>query len=84
MKSSHRIFKNLFSRTLGSLTEWVEFGLFSHDCLIFHLISQERKSYNKSACYLAVVKPISGCVCIACSGLMITSPLQVVNRLDAS
>ena len=36
------------------------------------------------ACYLAVIKPISGCVHIACSGLMITSLLQVVNRLDAS
>ena len=36
------------------------------------------------ACYLAVIKPISGCVRIACSGLMITSLLQVVNRLDAS
>ena len=28
--------------------------------------------------------PISGCVRIACSGLMITSLLQVVNRLAAS
>ena len=36
------------------------------------------------ACYLAVIKPISGCVHIACSSLMITSLLQVVNRLDAS
>ena len=36
------------------------------------------------ACYLAVIKPLSGCVRIACSGLMITSLLQVVNRLDAS
>ena len=36
------------------------------------------------ACYLAVIKPISGYVHIACSGLMITSLLQVVNRLDAS
>ena len=35
-------------------------------------------------CYLAVIKPISGCVRIACSDLMITSLLQVVNRLDAS
>ena len=34
-------------------------------------------------CYHAVIKAISGCVCIACSGLMI-SLLQVVNRLDAS
>ena len=35
-------------------------------------------------CYLVVIKPISGCVPIACSDLMITSLLQVVNRLDAS
>ena len=34
-------------------------------------------------CYFAVIKPISGCVCIACSDLMITSLLQVVNRLAA-
>ena len=33
---------------------------------------------------LAVIKPISGCVHIACSGLMITSLLQIVNRPDAS
>ena len=36
------------------------------------------------ACCLAIIKPISGCVHIACSGLMITSLLQVVNRLDVS
>ena len=36
------------------------------------------------ACHLAVIKSISGCVHIACFGLMITSLLQVVNRLDAS
>ena len=36
------------------------------------------------ACGFAVIKPISGCVRIACSGLMITSLLQVVNRLNAS
>ena len=36
------------------------------------------------ACHLAVIKLISGCVRIACFGLMITSLLQVVNRLDAS
>ena len=31
-----------------------------------------------------ITKPISGCIRIACSGLMITSLLQVVNRLAAS
>ena len=31
------------------------------------------------ACYLAVVKLISGCVHIACSGLMIRSQMQIVN-----
>lgn len=36
------------------------------------------------ACYLAVIKRMSGCVHIACFGLMIISPLQVVNRLDAT
>ena len=36
------------------------------------------------ACCLAVIKPMSGCVCIACSRLMITSLLQVVNRLKAA
>ena len=42
--------------------------------------SQKRASCSKSA----ITKPISGCVRIACSGLMITSLLQVVNRLAAS
>ena len=36
------------------------------------------------AFYLAVIKSISGCVRIACSGLMITSLLQVVNKLHTS
>ena len=36
------------------------------------------------ACSFAVFKQISVCFCIACSGSMITSLLQVVNRLDAS
>ena len=36
------------------------------------------------ACYLVVVESISGCVRIACSGLMTTRLLQVVNRLDAT
>ena len=35
-------------------------------------------------CCLAVIKPISGCVRTACSGLMLTSLLHVVNKLDAS
>ena len=34
--------------------------------------------------YLAINKSISGCVHIACFGLMITSLLQVVNRLEES
>ena len=42
--------------------------------------SQKRSSYSKSA----VTKPISECVRITCSGLMITSLLQVVYRLAAS
>ena len=51
------------------------------------LHSQKRASCSKSAADLlqvAIIKPISGCVRIACSGLMITSLLQVVNRLAAS
>ena len=35
-------------------------------------------------CCLAIIKPVSRRVCIACSVLMITSILQSVNRLDAS
>ena len=35
-------------------------------------------------CYLAVIKPILGCVRITCADLMTTSVLQVTNRLDAS
>ena len=49
--------------------------------------SQKRTSCSKSAAgllQLAIIKAISGCVRIACSGLMISSLLQVVNRLDAS
>ena len=41
--------------------------------------SQKRASWSKSA----VTKPITGCVRIACSSLMIISLLQVVNRLAA-
>ena len=44
------------------------------------LHSQKRTSCSKSP----ISKPISGCVCIAYSGLMITSLLQDVNRLAAS
>ena len=47
-------------------------------CNIVH--SQKRASCSKSA----IATPISGCVRIACSGLMITSLFQVVNRLAAS
>ena len=36
------------------------------------------------AANLRITKPISGCVRIACTGFMITSLLQVVNRLAAS
>ena len=44
------------------------------------LHSQKRATCSESA----IIKPISGCVRIACSALMITSLLQVVNRLAAS
>ena len=36
------------------------------------------------ACCLGAIKTLSGCVRIACFGLMITSLLQVVNMLDVS
>ena len=45
-----------------------------------HIHSQKRASCSKSP----ITKPISGYVRIACSGLMITSLLQVVNRFAAS
>ncbi len=48
-------------------------------CYIFPH-SQKHASCSKSA----ITKPISGCVRIAFSGLMITSLLQVVNRLAES
>ncbi len=38
----------------------------------------------QAAARLLSTKPISGCVRIACFGLMITSLLQVVDRLAAS
>ena len=44
------------------------------------LHNQKRASCSKSA----ITKTISGCVRIACFGLMITSLLQVVNRHAAS
>ncbi len=60
-------------------------------CFLSHFVSeihsQKRTSCSKSAAgllQLAIIKAISGCVRIACSGLMISSLLQVVNRLDAS
>ena len=49
---------------------WVSFSLLYHD------------SHLQQVC--CKVKPISGCVHIACFNLMITSLLQVVNRIDAS
>ena len=46
--------------------------------------SQKRNSQKRASCSKSpIIKPISGCVRIACSGLMITSLLQVVNRLAA-
>ena len=47
------------------------------------LIKYHYKLSLLQVCCLAVIKPISECVRIACCGL-ITSLLQVVNRLDAS
>ena len=36
------------------------------------------------ACCLAIIKPLGGCVHMACSSLVITSLLQVVNLLRAT
>ena len=44
----------------------------------WNLHSQKRASSSKSA----ITKPISGCVRIACSSLMITSLLQVANETE--
>ena len=57
--------------------------------MVLHLMNLDNRNTEVAssllqACYLAVIKPISGCVHIACFGLVITSLLQVVNRLDAS
>ena len=53
---------------------------FVESCNWGSLHRQKRASCRKSP----IAKPISGCVRIACSGLMITSLLQVANRLAAS
>ena len=42
------------------------------------------KAWFAASYFLADIQPISKCVRIACSDLMITSLLQVVNRLDPS
>ena len=58
-----------------------------HCIVVLMLHSQKRASCSRSAAdlmQLAIIKPISGCVRIACSGLIISSLLQVVNRLAAS
>ena len=52
-------------------------------CEFYTARNAEVASHLLQACYLAVIKPISGCVRIACSGWTITGLLQVVNRLDA-
>ena len=57
----------------------------SHDHKLLLVSSQKCASCSLvQVCYLAVIKLISGCDRIACSGLMTTSLLQVANRLDPS
>ena len=46
--------------------------------------AQVTASLLTKSCCLAVIKPIPGCARIACSGLMMTSLLQVFKRLYAS
>ena len=48
--------------------------------IVIYTAKNAQVSCSKSA----ITKAISGCVRIVCSGLMITSLLQVVNRLAAS
>ena len=51
--------------------------------VFFIILSPCTTSKLLQACCLVVIKPISRWVCIACSGLIITRVLQVVNKLDA-
>ena len=69
--------------------EWLQFEVAAQILLFFPIIRSvptqpETRKLQQVCCRLAIIKPISGCVRIACSGLMTTSLLQVVNRLDAS
>ena len=67
---------------------FVLFMCLTHLAAVCPIHSQKRASCSKSAADLlqiAIIKLISGCVRIACSDLMTTSLLQVVNcRLAAS
>ena len=47
----------------------------------FFLLYTAKSGYCSKS---GITKPVSGCVRIACFGLMITSLLQVVNRLTGN
>ena len=90
--TSYRQFDDRFKQDLADVTyQWIAgnwmflfvFMIPFCDVWIHDIVhSQKRASQLLQACCLAFIKPISGCVCIVCSGLMITSLLQVVNSLD--
>jgi hypothetical protein len=71
-----------------SISIWSIFNKINSNFYNFRLLhSQKRASCSRCAAdlmQLAIIKPISGCVRIACSGLIISSLLQFVNRLAAS
>ena len=66
------------------------FVIVMHSCMCVQYLvpvvlhSQQVAAGLLQACCLAVIELISECVHIACSGLMRTSLLQVVNRLDSN
>ena len=63
----------------------INFGIFCNLSELDYTIRNAQVAPNLLlSCCLAVIKLISGCVRIASSGLVITSLLRVVNRIDAS
>jgi hypothetical protein len=81
---------NTYQRTVNktNLTKFLDTGEeISWENIMQCIHSQKHASCSTSAdlLQLAIMKPISGCIHIACSGLTISSLLQVVNcRFDAS
>ena len=61
-----------------------ELNIFVCNIDMFYRLHSQKGASLLETCYLAVIKPVSARVCIACSGLMITSLLQDFESLDAS